>query len=171
MSERCCGCAMLQTAPPPFTGIPWCESLCRCLAELKRPADCPTRKDLPGPLQHSQPSPPTTAGEALRKLRRFSRMNLREVSRLLGVGVVQLSSWERGKSSLEWDGEICKGCNRRNTLAWSVSDEVWMTVVGDAGKVLCVTCFDEAAQRKGVQYELDDEPKHLSWSDFERGKS
>ena len=68
---------------------------------------------------------------------------------------------------LPWRYERCKSnrcAGRRVTVGFSVSDEVWEAVVGDANTILCLTCFDEMAQRKGIEYEvLGLHP--VSWSD------
>jgi hypothetical protein len=67
-----------------------------------------------------------------------------------------------------WPGEICKRCGRRNVLAWSVPDAVWMSVVGDPGTIWCLTCFDEEAHRFGIKYQLEPKrPAHLAWCDWE----
>ena len=66
----------------------------------------------------------------------------------------------------EWLAETCKTakCNgRRVNVGFLVSDEDWERVVGE-GTVWCLTCFDEEAQRKGVDYEIL-ETCAVTWAD------
>lgn len=51
-----------------------------------------------------------------------------------------------------WDAEVCKRCNRRNVIGFTVPDEIWSAVVRDRWNVLCPTCFDEEAQAANVRY-------------------
>lgn len=53
-----------------------------------------------------------------------------------------------------WRGEVCKRCNRRNVVGFSVPDEVWQQVTHGRWTVLCTTCFDEQAHLLGVAYEF-----------------
>jgi hypothetical protein len=68
-----------------------------------------------------------------------------------------------------WPGEMCRRCGKRNTVGFTVSDELWTKVVGDPHTVRCLTCFDEEAQEKGVRYTGQDilEFYPVSWSDWE----
>jgi hypothetical protein len=67
----------------------------------------------------------------------------------------------------KWSGEICDRCGRRNVVGFEVSDELWMKVVGDESVVRCLTCFDEEAQEKVVEYSMEDVAfYHVSWSDW-----
>jgi hypothetical protein len=47
---------------------------------------------------------------------------------------------------------VCRG--RRITVGFSVSDETWVAVAEGRATCLCLTCFDEAAQRKNIKYEV-----------------
>lgn len=63
----------------------------------------------------------------------------------------------RDATGLVWRYERCKSkrCEGlRVTVGFSVSDEVWRDVVGDEDTVLCLSCFDIMAQRKGVKYKV-----------------
>ncbi len=64
-----------------------------------------------------------------------------------------------------WPGEWCKRCQRRNNVAWSVSDELWTRVVAGRWNVVCPTCFDEEAQRASMPYSFGDSML-VSWSDW-----
>jgi len=57
------------------------------------------------------------------------------------------------EESSRWRGEICKRCNRRNPVGFQVPDAVWDQVHGEYN-LLCVTCFDELAEQRGVEYEF-----------------
>jgi hypothetical protein len=62
--------------------------------------------------------------------------------------------------------QICKG--RRVVVGFNVSDDIWEHVVGDPHTVLCLTCFDEMAQDKGVKYDLTGIfPIPASWETWE----
>ena len=52
----------------------------------------------------------------------------------------------------DWEYEWCKRCNKRNNIGYVVSDETQFNVVGDKNIVLCLSCFDELAQKKGISY-------------------
>lgn len=51
-----------------------------------------------------------------------------------------------------WDGEVCKKCFRRNCVGFQVEDRVWQDVTEGKWNVICTTCFDEEAQKKGIPY-------------------
>lgn len=57
-----------------------------------------------------------------------------------------------------WPFERCKSpeCRgRRVTVGFEVSDEDWEAVMkGEPENIVCLTCFDERAQEKGVRYTL-----------------
>lgn len=53
----------------------------------------------------------------------------------------------------DWRGEVCARCIRHVVPGFAVPDETWALVVGDEGMVLCLTCFDELAAPKLVQWE------------------
>lgn len=65
----------------------------------------------------------------------------------------------------EWRGEVCRRCQRRNPIGFSVSEDVWQRVVRGRWAVLCPTCFDEEAEAGGVAYRLD-EVWPVSWADW-----
>lgn len=72
-----------------------------------------------------------------------------------------------------WPGEVCKRCGRRNTVGYTVPDELWAKVVGEPGTIRCLTCFDEEAQAKGIRYAgaviCASEFYPVSWCDWEGG--
>jgi len=58
---------------------------------------------------------------------------------------------------MKWEYERCHAprCRgRRNIFGYHVPDEIWKRVVPKKlrGRSVCLTCFDEMAQRKGVKY-------------------
>ena len=58
----------------------------------------------------------------------------------------------------DWIGETCKCCTREQRLAWSVSDELWDSVVIDHYRMraLCLECFLLMADDRKVKVELED---------------
>lgn len=73
-----------------------------------------------------------------------------------------------GIPGTHWDGEVCERCSRRNVVGFNVSDELWLAVVGDAGTVRCLTCFDEEAEERNIRYSMSDVLfVHVSWSDWD----
>ena len=50
--------------------------------------------------------------------------------------------------------EVCKRCFRENAVGFLVPDEVWQAVVPKRyrNKVLCISCFDEFATRRGIDW-------------------
>lgn len=56
-----------------------------------------------------------------------------------------------------WVYERCKSTKcrgRRVNVGFLVSDEDWLAITGQDGSILCLTCFDEMAQTKGIRYEI-----------------
>lgn len=51
-----------------------------------------------------------------------------------------------------WTGEVCKRCDRRNVIGFTVSDDIWGAVSRGRWNILCPACFDEEAQYLGVSY-------------------
>lgn len=63
----------------------------------------------------------------------------------------------RDGSGLPWAWERCKSSRCRGarvTVGFLVSDEAWRAVTGGAERVLCLSCFDEMAQQRGIRYEV-----------------
>ena len=56
--------------------------------------------------------------------------------------------------SNKWPCEVCIECGRRNTIIYKVHDNKWIDIMGNEDGVLCVTCLDEIAQEKNIQYNL-----------------
>ena len=67
----------------------------------------------------------------------------------------------------EWEGEVCKRCHRRNCIGFRVGDDTW-NAVHDDHFILCPTCFDELAEKKGVVYQFL-EVWPISWSMWKEG--
>ncbi len=62
---------------------------------------------------------------------------------------------EVDSSGMRWPFErcassVCRG--RRITVGYSVSDEAWDAVMDGKETCVCLTCFDEEAQKRGVRY-------------------
>lgn len=57
---------------------------------------------------------------------------------------------ETPQTTTEWDGETCHICTREQRLAWSVSDDIWESVMGDYKQVVCLECFLHNAAIKGI---------------------
>lgn len=62
-------------------------------------------------------------------------------------------------SGLSWSFErcastVCRG--RRIVVGYRVSDKAWDAVMDGKETCVCLTCFDEEAQRRRVQYEVLD---------------
>lgn len=51
-------------------------------------------------------------------------------------------------------GQTCKVCGHRDKFNFDVPDEVWNAVVPEEyrDRVVCLTCFDNFAHRRGVSY-------------------
>lgn len=98
-----------------------------------------------------------------RRVRKFTRP---EEVRQLESDELALEDGKDG-SGLPWRYERCKSSRclgRRVTVGFQVSDEAWEAVTGGSERVLCLSCFDEMAQRKGIEYEvLGLHP--VTWSD------
>jgi hypothetical protein len=51
-------------------------------------------------------------------------------------------------------GQTCKACGRRDKFDFHVPDDVWLSIVPESlsGLVVCLSCFDEFASKKGIDY-------------------
>lgn len=51
-------------------------------------------------------------------------------------------------------GQTCKSCGRRDNFNFHVPDDLWRLVVPEhlSGLVVCLSCFDEFATEKGIDY-------------------
>lgn len=51
-------------------------------------------------------------------------------------------------------GQTCKVCSRRDKFNFHVPDEIWFSIVPEKynGLVVCLTCFDDFADKKGIAY-------------------
>ena len=65
------------------------------------------------------------------------------------------SEYGKDKYKLVWLYERCKSekcLGRRVNTGFSVPDAIWEQVAPTGVNILCLTCFDEYAQQKGVAY-------------------
>jgi len=61
--------------------------------------------------------------------------------------------------SLSWVYEFCKDCGHCFRIVWSVKDDMWEKVTGAAdggGGSLCLDCFVEKAEKKGIKVTEED---------------
>ena len=63
------------------------------------------------------------------------------------------------RGRLVWEYESCERCGHCYRLAWWAKDGVWRAVYGSDKGTLCIDCFAEMAEKKGIT---------LSPHDFER---
>lgn len=57
-------------------------------------------------------------------------------------------------TTLYWPGERCDRCKRRVVVGYNIADKDWAAVTKDTNyTTLCLACFDELAQMKGVRYQ------------------
>jgi hypothetical protein len=59
---------------------------------------------------------------------------------------------ERGERGNRIAYTTCDRCERRDVAPFWVTDDIWMKVVGTPVGRFCMTCFDELADEKDVQY-------------------
>ena len=64
---------------------------------------------------------------------------------------VEIPSGERAPAA--WAGQTCRVCGCRDKFSFDVPDDVWRAVVppGENG-VVCLSCFDDFARERGVDY-------------------
>ena len=58
--------------------------------------------------------------------------------------------------SYDWEFESCDKCGRCYRVAWTIRDDLWRQVVGEAEITLCLDCFIELAERKGIRVQKRD---------------
>lgn len=109
--------------------------------------------------------------EAYRNQEDEAAKEAREIVRGMGVQILTIGELhlEDGKDALglEWPYERCKSsrcCGRRVNVGFIVDDDVWKQVVGNPDTIVCLTCFDEMAQEKGLKYEIRD-VSPVTWAD------
>lgn len=90
------------------------------------------------------------------------------------ISSLKISRLEDGEDHRghDWPFERCKSdfCEgRRNLIGFDVPDKIWSKVVPKDLNVVCLTCFDEMAQEKGISYrnELETFPL-VTWEDIEK---
>ena len=72
---------------------------------------------------------------------------------------------KRFDSFLDWPFETCKYCGNRIIPGYSVNNELWEKVVKNSNICICLPCFDRAAQKKQIEYTIDD-IFFISWMDI-----
>ena len=86
-------------------------------------------------------------------------------------GVLRRSAIEGAhrQNSFRWPGEVCKRCQRRNTVGFHVPEELWRAIVKGRWSLLCLTCFDEVAEAEKVEYDIPQRDLYpVSWSAWKR---
>lgn len=68
-------------------------------------------------------------------------------------------------SPAEYDGEICWDCDKPLGYVWNAPDELWNSIVGGPGAILCATCFVARVAVKRAQAEADYATLHKQWRD------
>jgi len=74
----------------------------------------------------------------------------------------------RDGSGMAWAYERCKSSRCRGarvTVGFLVPDDAWEAVTGGAGRVLCLSCFDEMAQARGIRYQAEVMPPVAWWDE------
>jgi len=67
--------------------------------------------------------------------------------------------WLLSMRRITWEYESCIVCGRSFRIGWDVRDHIWqavMDVKDGSGGSLCVDCFVERAEAKGVKFKSDD---------------
>jgi hypothetical protein len=70
---------------------------------------------------------------------------------------------------LHWPGERCDRCKNRIVVGFDITDGDWDAVTRHTNyDILCLACFDELAQIRGVHYEMKttDLQPPLTWHDW-----
>lgn len=75
-------------------------------------------------------------------------------------------------TTLYWPGERCDRCKRRVVVGYNIADKDWAAVTKDTNyTTLCLACFDELAQMKGVRYQTQTHNLHsVLWHDWYNSK-
>jgi len=55
-----------------------------------------------------------------------------------------------------WEYESCRRCGHCFRLCWQVSDDKWIAVHGNEGGCLCIDCFIELANKRGIKINNSD---------------
>lgn len=154
--------------------VPWIRGLEEMLAWCKRrgyrvtndPREVVLREESPGAWWlYEGNTEPDADGYLAPDTRRYARAELaRDVCRSRGWRILREEPLAN-PTAPPWLGEVCKRCNQRNVIGFSVSDEIWQKVVRDRWNVLCPACFDIEAQRLGIAYVFDT-VHPVSWSSW-----
>jgi len=52
---------------------------------------------------------------------------------------------------MKWPYEHCDNCKREQRIAWAVSDETWLSVMGkEHSKIICFECFLKKADERKI---------------------
>lgn len=65
-----------------------------------------------------------------------------------------MENWARECRSLDMQRQTCKACGYRDKFDFHVPDVIWKAIVPErfVNHVVCLTCFDDFARLKGVDY-------------------
>lgn len=68
----------------------------------------------------------------------------------------------------KWPFITCKECHNRETVVWTVPDDIWNSVTSNSTKTLCLSCFDHKAQHQGIKYKkVLNIMGYLTWEDID----
>lgn len=62
----------------------------------------------------------------------------------------------RWKELLNWEYESCERCGHCFKICWSARDQKWVEVYGSDDGCLCIDCFVELAEERGISVEPED---------------
>ena len=51
---------------------------------------------------------------------------------------------------ITWPYESCNRCGHCFKVCWNTKNDLWLTVYGSEGGCLCIDCFIELANKKGI---------------------
>ena len=60
------------------------------------------------------------------------------------------------RGRLIWEYESCERCGHCYRLLWWAKDDVWLAVYGSEKGTLCIDCFAELAEKKGIHLTAED---------------
>ncbi len=67
--------------------------------------------------------------------------------------------------------EICSRCHEVNRVGFHVPDEIWRAAVhvSEVNSILCLRCFTQLADERGVQWDREVEFFPVSWITLQEG--
>lgn len=54
-----------------------------------------------------------------------------------------------------WKAESCSLCGHKQRIAWTVSDELWSSVMKNYQLIVCLECFLEKASENNIKINKD----------------